>query len=79
MKFAAIIASAFAVRVADNYLPLHSNMLKCNWAAGACVSTQTAAAADQNAVCAAKVTGSFETEDAKKRACNYVESANGAY
>ena len=79
MKFAAIIASALALRIADNYLPLNSNLLKCEYVNGACASTNSLASAGQTAVCAAKITGSFESDDAKKRACTYVESSNGPY
>ena len=79
MKFAAILASALAMRIADNYLPLNSNLLKCEFVGGACTTTNSMASAGQTAVCAAKITGSFETDEAKKRACNYVESSNGPY
>ena len=79
MKFAAIIATVFSLRIADNYLPLNSNTLRCTYQGGACVSTYASASADQTAVCAAKITGSFESDAAKKRACNLLESYNGPY
>ncbi len=80
MKFTAIIAAALALRVQDNYFPLHSGNkeLLCKWEGGACVSANAGASAAQTAVCSARTTGSFEGDAAKERACGYSESYNGA-